>query len=166
MTNEFCWKMARRRRGWIILHLPSMGPFGSLILLCIRRCFLRSQSVVRSALGDGAKEHKTTLDDGCGENQALQGKCVWLYTYLHWWFHCWPHPSCYARGIPSLCIVTCLVSTRSHFKNWPCRVKRSKKILQSGKSLDCAIFCTKFVECATVDGPISCLDQKHMKLCR
>ncbi|KAA0063012.1 hypothetical protein E6C27_scaffold468G001140 [Cucumis melo var. makuwa] len=33
-------------------------------------------SVVRSALGDGAKEHKTTLDDGCGENQALQGKCV------------------------------------------------------------------------------------------
>ncbi|KAL0557003.1 hypothetical protein IC582_005521 [Cucumis melo] len=71
-----------------------------------------------------------------------------------------------ARCIASLAIAigVNLHSDRFTYGPWP--IRRSKATLQKGRSLDCGIFCTKFVECLVTASDLGCLTVPNMKLFR
>ncbi|KAL0539652.1 hypothetical protein IC582_023868 [Cucumis melo] len=65
-----------------------------------------------------------------------------------------------ARWIPSLSRAIGLDLTIPNFKSGPWPVIRSKEALQHEKSLDCEIFCAKFIECFVINANASCLHVK------
>ncbi|KAL4030944.1 hypothetical protein IC575_009199 [Cucumis melo] len=69
-----------------------------------------------------------------------------------------------ARCIPSLVIVIGmnLHSKRFKYSSWP--VVRSNTTLQKGRSGDCGIFCSKFIECLVTNADHDCLTVENMKL--
>ncbi|KAL0533635.1 hypothetical protein IC582_027676 [Cucumis melo] len=71
-----------------------------------------------------------------------------------------------ARCIASLeiAIGVNLHSERFTYSPWP--VRRSKTTLQKGRSLDCGIFCSKFIECLVTEADLGCLTVSNMKLFR
>ncbi|KAL4021357.1 hypothetical protein IC575_020152 [Cucumis melo] len=71
-----------------------------------------------------------------------------------------------ARCIASLAIAigVNLHSDRFTYGPWP--IRRSKATLQKGRSLDCGIFCAKFVECLVTASDLGCLTVPNMKLFR
>ncbi|KAL0551965.1 hypothetical protein IC582_011058 [Cucumis melo] len=71
-----------------------------------------------------------------------------------------------ARCIASLAIVIGVNLHSDHFTygSWP--IRRSKATLQKGRSLDCGIFCSKFVECLVTGSDLGCLTVPNMKLFR
>ncbi|KAL0552020.1 hypothetical protein IC582_011113 [Cucumis melo] len=71
-----------------------------------------------------------------------------------------------ARCITSLAITirVNLHSERFTYNPWP--VRRSKATLQKGRSLDCGIFCSKFIECLVTEADLGCRTVPNMKLFR
>ncbi|KAA0047742.1 MuDRA-like transposase [Cucumis melo var. makuwa] len=71
-----------------------------------------------------------------------------------------------ARCIPSLAIAIGVNLHSDHFTYDPWPIRRSKATLQKGRSLDCGIFCSKFVECLVTGSDLGCLTVPNMKLFR
>ncbi|KAA0034997.1 Ulp1-like peptidase [Cucumis melo var. makuwa] len=71
-----------------------------------------------------------------------------------------------ARCIPSLAIAIGVNLHSDHFTYGPWPICRSKATLQKGRSLDCGIFCSKFVECLVTGSDLGCLTVPNMKLFR
>ncbi|KAL0544654.1 hypothetical protein IC582_019772 [Cucumis melo] len=71
-----------------------------------------------------------------------------------------------ARCIPSLTIAIEIHAHRKHFTYVPWPVVRSNTTLQKGTSLDCRIFCAKFIECLITNADRDCLIMDNMKLFR
>ncbi|KAA0041180.1 Ulp1-like peptidase [Cucumis melo var. makuwa] len=71
-----------------------------------------------------------------------------------------------ARCIPSLAIAIGVNLHSDHFTYGPWPIRRSKATLQKGRSLDCGIFCAKFVECLVTASDLGCLTVPNMKLFR
>ncbi|KAA0051247.1 MuDRA-like transposase [Cucumis melo var. makuwa] len=71
-----------------------------------------------------------------------------------------------ARCIPSLAIAIGVNLNSDHFTYGPWPIRRSKATLQKGRSLDCGIFCAKFVECLVTASDLGCLTVPNMKLFR
>ncbi|KAL0551374.1 hypothetical protein IC582_010460 [Cucumis melo] len=71
-----------------------------------------------------------------------------------------------ARCIPSLAIAIGVNLHSDHFTYGPWPIHRSKATLQKGHSLDCGIFCAKFVECLVTASDLGCLTVPNMKLFR
>ncbi|KAL4016885.1 hypothetical protein IC575_024547 [Cucumis melo] len=71
-----------------------------------------------------------------------------------------------ARCIPSLAIAIGVNLHSDHFTYGPWPICRSKATLQKGHSLDCGIFCSKFVECLVTGSDLGCLTVPNMKLFR
>ncbi|KAL4010332.1 hypothetical protein IC575_030183 [Cucumis melo] len=71
-----------------------------------------------------------------------------------------------ARCIPSLAIAIGVNPHSDHFTYGPWPIRRSKATLQKGRSLDCGIFCAKFVECLVTASDLGCLTVPNMKLFR
>ncbi|KAL0536906.1 hypothetical protein IC582_025869 [Cucumis melo] len=69
-----------------------------------------------------------------------------------------------ARCIASLAIGVDFHSKRFKYGPWP--VLRSTTTLQRGRSLDCGILCSKFIECLLTNADHDCLTIKNMKLFR
>ncbi|KAL0546648.1 hypothetical protein IC582_016560 [Cucumis melo] len=69
-----------------------------------------------------------------------------------------------ARCIPSLAIAIGVNLHSDHFTYGPWPIHRSKATLQKGRSLDCGIFCAKFVECLVTASDLGCLTVPNMKL--
>ncbi|KAL4026984.1 hypothetical protein IC575_015433 [Cucumis melo] len=70
-----------------------------------------------------------------------------------------------ARCIASLAIAIG-VNLHSIVSHMALANTRSKATLQKGRSLDCGIFCTKFVECLVTASDLGCLTVPNMKLFR
>ncbi|KAA0025135.1 MuDRA-like transposase [Cucumis melo var. makuwa] len=70
------------------------------------------------------------------------------------------------RCIASLAIAIGVNLYSDHFTYGPWPIRRSKATLQKGRSLDCEIFCSKFVECLVTGSDLSCLTVPNMKLFR
>ncbi|KAL0557179.1 hypothetical protein IC582_005697 [Cucumis melo] len=71
-----------------------------------------------------------------------------------------------ARCIPSLAIAIGVNLHSDHFTYGPWPIRRSKATLQKGRSLDCGIFCAKFVECLVTASDLGCLTVPNIKLFR
>ncbi|KAL0556290.1 hypothetical protein IC582_004802 [Cucumis melo] len=71
-----------------------------------------------------------------------------------------------ARCIPLLAIVIGMNLYSKRFKYSPWPVVRSNTTLQKGRSLDCDIFCSKFIECPVTNADHDCLTVENMKLFR
>ncbi|KAL4013295.1 hypothetical protein IC575_025460 [Cucumis melo] len=71
-----------------------------------------------------------------------------------------------ARCIASLAIAIEVNLHSDHFTYGPWPVHRSKATLQKGRSLDCEIFCSKFIECLVTGSDLGCLTVSNMKLFR
>ncbi|KAL0546973.1 hypothetical protein IC582_016892 [Cucumis melo] len=76
-----------------------------------------------------------------------------------------------ALQMPARCIVSLAIAIgvnlhSDHFTYGPWPIRRSKATLQKGRSLDCGIFCSKFVECLVTDSDLGCLTVPNMKLFR
>ncbi|KAL0552229.1 hypothetical protein IC582_011335 [Cucumis melo] len=71
-----------------------------------------------------------------------------------------------ARCIASLAIVIGVNVHSDHFTYGPWPIRRSKATLQKGRSLDCGIFCSKFIECLVTGSDLGCLTVPNMKLFR
>ncbi|KAL0546594.1 hypothetical protein IC582_016506 [Cucumis melo] len=71
-----------------------------------------------------------------------------------------------ARCIASLAIAIGVNLHSDHFTYGPWSIRRSKTTLQKGRSLDCGIFCSKFVECLVTGSDLGCLTVPNMKLFR
>ncbi|KAA0040898.1 Ulp1-like peptidase [Cucumis melo var. makuwa] len=71
-----------------------------------------------------------------------------------------------ARCIPSLAIAIGVNLHSDHFTYGTWLIRRSKATLQKGRSLDCGIFCSKFVECLVTGSDLGCLTVPNMKLFR
>ncbi|KAA0026014.1 Ulp1-like peptidase [Cucumis melo var. makuwa] len=71
-----------------------------------------------------------------------------------------------ARCIASLAIAIGVNLHLDHFTYGPWPIRRSKATLQEGRSLDCGIFCSKFVECLVTGSDLGCLTVPNMKLFR
>ncbi|KAL0543899.1 hypothetical protein IC582_019004 [Cucumis melo] len=71
-----------------------------------------------------------------------------------------------ARCIPSLAIAIGVNLHSDHFTYGPWPIHRSKATLQKGRSLDCGIFCAKFVECLVTASDLGCLTVPNTKLFR
>ncbi|KAA0038138.1 Ulp1-like peptidase [Cucumis melo var. makuwa] len=71
-----------------------------------------------------------------------------------------------ARCIPSLAIAIGVNLHLDHFTYGPWPIRRSKATLQKGRSMDCGIFCSKFVECLVTGNDLGCLTVPNMKLFR
>ncbi|TYK07529.1 Ulp1-like peptidase [Cucumis melo var. makuwa] len=71
-----------------------------------------------------------------------------------------------ARCIASLAIANGVDLHSKRFKYGPWPVLRSTTTLQKGRSLDCGIFCSKFIECILTNADHDCLTVKNMKLFR
>ncbi|KAL4032848.1 hypothetical protein IC575_005930 [Cucumis melo] len=71
-----------------------------------------------------------------------------------------------ARCIPSLAIAIEMNLHSKRFKYSPWSVVRSNTTLQKGRSLDCGIFCSKFIECLVTNADHDCLTVENMKLFR
>ena len=71
-----------------------------------------------------------------------------------------------ARCIPSLAIAIGLHAQRKYFMYDPWAIVRSNTTLQKGPSLDCGIFCAKFVECLATNVDRNCLIMDNIKLFR
>ncbi|KAA0060268.1 Ulp1-like peptidase [Cucumis melo var. makuwa] len=71
-----------------------------------------------------------------------------------------------ARCISSLTIAIGVNLHSDHFTYGPWPIRRSKATLQKGRSLDCGIFCSKFVECLVTGSDLGCLTVSNMKLFR
>ncbi|KAA0037751.1 Ulp1-like peptidase [Cucumis melo var. makuwa] len=71
-----------------------------------------------------------------------------------------------ARCIASLAIAIGVNLHSNHFIYGPWPIRRSKATLQKGRSLDCRIFCFKFVECLVTGSDPGCLTVPNMKLFR
>ncbi|KAA0066049.1 Ulp1-like peptidase [Cucumis melo var. makuwa] len=71
-----------------------------------------------------------------------------------------------ARCIASLAIAIGVNLHSDHFTYGPWPIRRSKATLQKGRSLDCGIFCSKFVECLVTGSDLGCLTVPNMKLFR
>ncbi|KAL4028707.1 hypothetical protein IC575_011917 [Cucumis melo] len=71
-----------------------------------------------------------------------------------------------ARCIASLAIVIGVNLHSDHFIYGPWPIRRSKATLQKERSLDCGIFCSKFVECLVTGSDLGCLTVPNMKLFR
>ncbi|KAL0556843.1 hypothetical protein IC582_005360 [Cucumis melo] len=69
-----------------------------------------------------------------------------------------------ARCIASLAIGVNLYSKRFKYSPWP--VLRSNTALQKVRSLDCDIFCSKFIEYLVTNVDNDCLTVQNMKLFR
>ncbi|KAA0062912.1 Ulp1-like peptidase [Cucumis melo var. makuwa] len=76
-----------------------------------------------------------------------------------------------ARQMPARCIASLVIAIgvnlhSYHFTygHWP--VRRSNATLQKGRSLDCGIFCSKFIECLVTGNDLGCLTVPNMKLFR
>ncbi|KAA0045025.1 MuDRA-like transposase [Cucumis melo var. makuwa] len=76
-----------------------------------------------------------------------------------------------ALQMPTRCIASLVIAIgvnlhSDHFTygSWP--IRRSKATLQKGHSLDCEIFCSKFVECLVTGSDLGCLTVPNMKLFR
>ncbi|KAL0537687.1 hypothetical protein IC582_026672 [Cucumis melo] len=76
-----------------------------------------------------------------------------------------------ALEMPARCIASLAIaigvdphSKRFNYGPWP--VLRSTTTLQKGHSLDCSIFCSKFIECLLTNADHDCLIVKNMKLFR
>ncbi|KAL0539807.1 hypothetical protein IC582_024028 [Cucumis melo] len=69
-----------------------------------------------------------------------------------------------ARYIASLAIAIGVNLHSKRFKYGPWPVLRSTTTLQRGRSLDCGIFCSKFIECLLTNADHDCLIVKNMKL--
>ncbi|KAL0546441.1 hypothetical protein IC582_016349 [Cucumis melo] len=71
-----------------------------------------------------------------------------------------------ARCIASLAIAigVNLHSERFTYSPWP--VRRSKTTLQKGHSLDCGIFCSKFIKCLVTEADLGYLTVPNMKIFR
>ncbi|KAL0534197.1 hypothetical protein IC582_028485 [Cucumis melo] len=71
-----------------------------------------------------------------------------------------------ARYIPSLTIAIGIHVHSKRFKYGHWVVVRSNTTLQKGCSLDCRIFCIKFIECLITNADHDCLTIDNMKLFR
>ncbi|KAA0038330.1 Ulp1-like peptidase [Cucumis melo var. makuwa] len=71
-----------------------------------------------------------------------------------------------ARCIASLAITIGVNLHSDHFTYGPWPIRRSKATLQKGHSLECGIFCSKFVECIVTGSDIGYLTVPNMKLFR
>ncbi|KAL0546264.1 hypothetical protein IC582_016170 [Cucumis melo] len=71
-----------------------------------------------------------------------------------------------ARCIASLTIAIGVDLHSKRFKYGPRPVLRSITTLQRGRSLDCGIFCSKFIECLLTNADHDCQTVKNMKLFR
>ncbi|KAL0546586.1 hypothetical protein IC582_016497 [Cucumis melo] len=76
-----------------------------------------------------------------------------------------------ALQMPARCIASLAIAIRvnlhsDHFTYGPWPIHRSKATLQKGRSLDCGIFCSKFVECLVTGSDLGCLTVPNMKLFR
>ncbi|KAL0544024.1 hypothetical protein IC582_019135 [Cucumis melo] len=69
-----------------------------------------------------------------------------------------------ARCIPSLAIAIGMNVHSKYFKYSPCSVVRSNTTLQKGHSLDCGIFCAKFIKCLVTNANHDCLIVENVKL--
>ena len=72
----------------------------------------------------------------------------------------------YARCITSLAISIGIPVQRKSFKYDPWLVIKLNTTLQKSGSLDCRIFCAKFVECLVTNADHDCLNMDNMKLFR
>ncbi|KAL0541644.1 hypothetical protein IC582_021697 [Cucumis melo] len=70
------------------------------------------------------------------------------------------------RCIASLAIAIGVNLHSDHLTYGPWPIRRSKATLQKGRSLDCGIFCSKFVECLVTGSDLGCLTVPNMKLFR
>ena len=71
-----------------------------------------------------------------------------------------------ARCIPSLAIAVGVHVHSKRFKYGPWRVVRLNTTLQTCRSLDCGIFCAKFIECLITNADHDRLTMDNMKLFR
>ena len=71
-----------------------------------------------------------------------------------------------AQCIPSLAIAIGIPMQRKCFKYGPWPVLKSNTTLQKSGSLDCEIFCAKFVYCLVTNAYHDCLNMDNMKLFR
>ncbi|KAL4037211.1 hypothetical protein IC575_000799 [Cucumis melo] len=71
-----------------------------------------------------------------------------------------------ARCIPSLAIAIEVNLHSDNFTYGPWPIYRSKATIQKGHSLNCGIFCSKFVECLVTGSDLGCLTVPNMKLFR
>ncbi|KAA0044934.1 Ulp1-like peptidase [Cucumis melo var. makuwa] len=76
-----------------------------------------------------------------------------------------------ALQMPARCIVSLAIAIgvnlhSDHFTYGPWPIRRSKTTLQKGRSLDCGIFCSKFVECLVTGSDLGCLTVPNMELFR
>ncbi|KAA0037833.1 Ulp1-like peptidase [Cucumis melo var. makuwa] len=71
-----------------------------------------------------------------------------------------------ARCIPSLAIAIGVNLHSDHFTYGPWPIHKLKATLQKESSLDCGIFCAKFVECLVTASDLGCLTVPNMKLFR
>ncbi|KAL0560781.1 hypothetical protein IC582_001194 [Cucumis melo] len=76
-----------------------------------------------------------------------------------------------ALQMPARCIVSLAIAIgvnlhSDHFTYGPWPIRRSKATLQKGRSLDCGILCSKFVECLVTGSDLGCLTVPNMKLFR
>ncbi|KAA0052273.1 Ulp1-like peptidase [Cucumis melo var. makuwa] len=69
-----------------------------------------------------------------------------------------------ARCIASLAIAIGVNLHSDHFTYGPWPIRKSKATLQKRRSLDCGIFCSKFVECLVTGSDLDCLTVPNMKL--
>ncbi|KAL0560647.1 hypothetical protein IC582_001056 [Cucumis melo] len=76
-----------------------------------------------------------------------------------------------ALEMPARCILSLAIaigmnlhSKRFKYNPWP--VVKSNTTLQKGRSLDCGIFCAKFIECLVINVDHDCLTVENMKLFR
>ncbi|KAA0065953.1 Ulp1-like peptidase [Cucumis melo var. makuwa] len=70
------------------------------------------------------------------------------------------------RCIPSLAIAIGMNLHSKGFKYSPWPIVRSNTTLQKERSLDCGIFCSKFIECLVINADHDCLTVENMKLFR
>ena len=70
----------------------------------------------------------------------------------------------HARCITSLAIAigVNLLSKQFKYSHWP--VRKSNTTLQKGRSLDCDIFCSKFIKCLVTNVDHDCLTMQNMKV--
>ena len=71
-----------------------------------------------------------------------------------------------ARCIPLLVVAIGIHAHRKRFMYGPWLVVRSNTTLQKGASLDCGIFCAKFIKCLVTNADHDCLIMDNMKLFR
>ncbi|KAL0560335.1 hypothetical protein IC582_000736 [Cucumis melo] len=76
-----------------------------------------------------------------------------------------------ALEMPTRCIASLTIaigvnlhSKRFKYSPWP--VRRSNTTLQKGRSLNCGIFCSKFIDCLVTNADHGCLTVQNMKLFR